>query len=163
MPPFAFPTLTPLVVLGLYVAEEPSKMDCMATQINTVMERLDELVDQTLVHHHTQTKGAIEVLSKSFSIKAGKIVARFSDYIKLMGNYVIQMEIQHHKAVLDDFAHIGFHIVQTQALVGMLHEHMHKAMVVVLAGFHAMAKDNKTCDEQFKAGLDFGLFDQIEC
>jgi frataxin-like iron-binding protein CyaY len=137
------------------MADEPSKTDRMATQINTVMERLNELVDRTLAHHHTQFECTIESASKTFSIKADKIINKLSDHVELMGDCVVQSEIQHHKDVLDDVTHISFHIVQTQALVGVLHKHAQKAMVLVAAGFHALAEDNKTRDRQFKACFDF--------
>jgi hypothetical protein len=154
-PLFVFPAIAPPVIPGLYEVDEPSKTDHMATQINTVIERLDELVDEMLAHHHTQIEHSIEQASKSFGVEADKIISKLGDHVESMGDYIVESETERHEDVLNDVAHVGFHVVQTQAAVGALHEHLHDAMVLVAAGFYAMAEDNKTRDEQFKARFDF--------
>jgi hypothetical protein len=112
-------------------------------------------VDETLAHDHTQMEHAIEQAGKSFGVEADKIISKLGDHVKSMGNYIIKSETERHKDVLNDVAHVGFHVVQTQASVGVLHKHVHKAMVLVAAHFHAMAEDNKTRNKQFMACFDF--------
>jgi hypothetical protein len=112
-------------------------------------------VDETLAHHHTQIKCAIEQASKSFGVEAHKIISKLGNHVGSMGNYIFESKTERHQDVLNNIAHIGFPVVQTRAAVGALHKHLHNTIVLVAAGFHVVAEDNKKHDEQFKARFNF--------
>jgi hypothetical protein len=155
---FVFPAVTTPVIPGSYAADEPSKasaLEGLSKQLDDLTETVDLFVDETITHHYEQLESAIEQAQSAISTEIIDARDNLHEEFESLGEHVLGTMRENHADAMDDIAHVGHHVVNTQQGVAELQERLLDNTTITSAGFIGMGADNKSRDEAMKARLEF--------
>jgi hypothetical protein len=159
-PAFVFPAVTTPVIPGSYVADEPSKasaLEGLSQQLDDLTETVDLFVDETITHHCEQLENAVEQAQSTISTEIIDARDNLHEEFERIGEHILGAMRENHADAMDDIAHVGHHVVNTQQGVAELQERLLDNTTITTAGFIGMGADNKSRDEAMKARLGFTI------